>query len=298
MESERVEVGTSRVPARDLDSSDRLAALRLIREGRVYDLDSGRFSGMPLFPAHPPFQVLSYRTPRGLENQGDQEWLGENSVNFRWHSEMLMGTVHSGTHIDALSHITCGPDHSFFGGFSSNQDLGDFGPLQQDATEIPSLITRGVLIDIAGARGVEALDAHETIGPEELRATLERHGLKLRPGDVPLIRTGYLSGWPDAEFIAAHEQAGIDRDAALWLAEQGVVAVGADTEALEVLPSPVEGNPHPVHIALLVERGIFILEMVNCEQLARDGRYEFCFVCLPLSIRGATGSMVRPVALC
>lgn len=286
------------VPARKLDSSDRLAALQLIKEGRLYDLDSGRFSGMPLFPAHPPFQVLSYRTPRGLENQGDQEWLGENTVNFGWHSEMLMGTVHSGTHIDALSHITCGPDHGFFGGFSSNRDLGDFGPLRQDATEIPPLITRGVLIDVAGARGTEALEAHETIGRDELRRTLERQGLELRPGDVPLIRTGYLSGWPDADFISAHEQAGIDRDAALWLAEQGVVAVGADTEALEVLPSPVEGNPHPVHIALLVERGIFIVEMVNCEELARDRRYEFCFVCLPLSIKGATGSMVRPVALC
>jgi kynurenine formamidase len=110
-------------------------------------------------------------------------------------------------------------------------------------------------------------------------------------------RTGYLSGWPDADFIAAHEQAGIDRDAALWLAERGVLAVGADTEALEVLPSTVAGNPHPVHIALLNERGIWIIEMVDCEELASDRVYEFCFVCLPLSIRGATGSMVRPVAL-
>jgi kynurenine formamidase len=66
---------------------------------------------------------------------------------------------------------------------------------------------------------------------------------------------------------------------------------------LEVLPSTVAGNPHPVHIALLVERGIFILEMVNCEELAREQVWEFCFMCLPLSIRGATGSMVRPVAV-
>ena len=93
---------------------------------------------------------------------------------------------------------------------------------------------------------------------------LDRQGSTLRPGDVALVRTGYLSGWPDADFIAAHEQAGIDRDAALLLAESGVVAVGGDTESLEVLPSTVPGNPHPVHIALLVERGIFILEMVNC----------------------------------
>ena len=154
-----------------------------------------------------------------------------------------------------------------------------------------------MLIDIPGLRGVDALDAHEPIGAPELQEALSRQRVKLHAGDVAVVRTGYLSGWPDADFIAAHEQAGIDRDAALWLAEQGVVAVAGDTESVEVLPSTVPGNPHPVHIALLAERGIFIIEMVNCEELARDQVFEFCFVCLPVSIRGATGSMVRPVAI-
>lgn len=289
---------TDRIPAAQLTSTNVREALEQVIEGRIYDLDSERFSGMPLFPGHPPFQVLAYRTPRGLDNQGDQQWLADNDVNFHWQSEMVMGTVHSGTHIDALSHITCGEDHGWFGGGCAERDLGDFGPLRDDATDIPPLITRGVLIDVAGARGVEALEAHEAIGPDELRDVLERQQTQLRPGNVVLVRTGYLSGWPDADFIAEHEQAGIDRDAALWLAEQDVVAVGGDTESLEVLPSTVPGNPHPVHIALLVERGIFILEMVNCEALARDEVREFCFVCLPVAIRGATGSMVRPVALC
>lgn len=279
-------------------AGDVLGALTLVKAGRVYSLDCGRFPGMPIFPAHPPFQVLSYRSPRGIVNQGDQDWLGDNEVNYHWNTEMVMGTVHSGTHVDAFSHITCGAEHEWFGGGSANRDLGDFGPLRGDATEIPPLIARGVLIDVAGARGIDALEAHEAIGADELRDVLAGQGLQLRRGDVALIRTGYLSGWPDADFIAAHEQAGIDREAALWLAEQGVIAVGADTEALEVLPSIVPGNPHPVHIALLNQRGIFIIEMVDCEELARDGVHEFCFVCLPLAIRGATGSMVRPVALC
>ena len=284
-------------PAAQLSAEHVRAALSMATQGRVYDLDCERFPGMPLFPGHPPFQVMAYRTPRGLDNQGDQEWLADNAVNFAWQSEMVMGTVHSGTHIDALSHITCGDEHSWFGGGCAERDLGDFGPLRDDATDIPPIITRGVLLDVAGFRGVDALDAHEAVGPDELRSLCEQQQIAVRPGDVALVRTGYLSGWPDADFIAGHEQAGIDRDAALWLAEQGVVAVGGDTESLEVLPSTVPGNPHPVHIALLVERGIFILEMVNCEQLARDGVREFCFMCLPLSIRGATGSMVRPIAV-
>jgi kynurenine formamidase len=284
-------------PAAQLGPEHVRDALALAAQGRIYDLDCERFPGMPLFPGHPPFQVMAYRTPRGLDNQGDQEWLADNNVNFHWQSEMVMGTVHSGTHIDALSHITCGGDHGWFGGGSAERDLGDFGPLRDDATDIPPIISRGILIDVAGFRGVDALDAHVAVGPDELRDACRRQGVELAPGDVALVRTGYLSGWPDADFIAAHEQAGIDRDAALWLAEQGVVAVAGDTESLEVLPSTVAGNPHPVHIALLVERGIFILEMVNCEELARDRVYEFCFMCLPLSIRGATGSMVRPIAI-
>jgi kynurenine formamidase len=274
-----------------------LGALALVKQGRIYSLDCGRFPGMPIFAGHPPFQVLSYRTPRGIANQGDQDWLGENEPGFYWQSEMVMGTVHSGTHVDALSHITCGERHEWFGASNADEHLGDFGPLRGDATELPPLIARGVLIDVAGARGVDALDAHEAIGADELRDVLGREGVELRRGDVALVRTGYLSGWPDAEFIAAHEQAGIDHDAGLWLAEQGVIAVGADTEALEVLPSTVPGNPHPVHLALLNQRGILIIEMVDCEELARDRVYQFCFVCLPLAIRGATGSMVRPVAL-
>ncbi len=290
-------MSTSTPPAAKLTAADVLRALSLVNEGRIYDLDCGRFGGMPVFPGHPPFQVLSYRTPRGLENQDDQEWIRDNDVNFRWNSELVMGTVHTGTHIDALAHITSGEGPGWFGGGSAERDVGDFGPLRDDAAAIPPLITRGVLFDVAGARGVDALPAHDAIGPEELRQIAEREALELRPGDVALVRTGYLSGWPDADFIAAHEQAGIDRDAALWLAERGVVAVAADTESLEVLPSTVPHNPHPVHIALLNERGIFIIEMVNCEELAREQVYEFCFVCLPVSIRGATGSMVRPIAL-
>ena len=295
--SDAIQAKGAEAPAQAVTEASVVAALALVKQGRAYSLDCGRFPGMPLFPGHPPFQVLSYRTPRGIANQADQEWLGKNEVNFHWQSELVMGTVHSGTHIDALSHITCGPAHQWFGGGSAERDTGDFGPLRGDAMEIPPLVARGVLIDVANARHVRALAAHEAIGPDALRDTLEHQGVQLRPGDVALIRTGYLSGWPDPEFIAAHEQAGIDLAAALWLAEHGVIAVGGDTESLEALPSTIDGNPQPVHIALLNERGIFMIEMVDCEELSRDRVYEFCFLCLPLAIQGATGSMVRPVAL-
>jgi kynurenine formamidase len=76
-----------------------------------------------------------------------------------------------------------------------------------------------------------------------------------------------------------------------------VVLVGGDTESVEINPSVDPENPHPVHIELLIERGIHILELVHVEDLSRDEAYEFLFICLPLRVQGATGSMVRPIAI-
>jgi hypothetical protein len=159
-----------------LGAQDVLQALSLVRNGRLYDLDSGRWPGMPIRHGHPPFQVVTYRTPRGVRNQGEhQGWLSDNRVCFGWHSEMLLGTVHTGTHIDSLAHITCGEDDHFHGGATSAERMGDLGLLESDASTIPPIIARGVLIDVASARGVPALPAHEPIGPDELRAALERY---------------------------------------------------------------------------------------------------------------------------
>lgn len=81
------------------------------------------------------------------------------------------------------------------------------------------------------------------------------------------------------------------------MAEKGIVLVGGDNESLECNPSADPKNPHPVHIELLIERGIHILELAHVEDLSRDEVFEFLFVCLPLRIKGATGSMVRPIAV-
>ena len=91
-------------------------AAQLIRTGRTYDLDCGRWPSMPQWDGHAPFQVLTYRTPRGVRVQKDWDWLGVNTVNFGIHSELLSGSAHTGTHIDALCHATCGADDHWFGG--------------------------------------------------------------------------------------------------------------------------------------------------------------------------------------
>jgi kynurenine formamidase len=276
-----------------------LAGARLIREGRLFRLARERFPGMPLFPGHPAFSVLAYRTPQGLRVSGERTWGVDNDACLGYMSELVMGTTHSGAHIDAHAHMTIGDDDHWHGG-SAQTDLGDFGPVRGDASEIPPLWRRGVLYDVPGHRGVDALGAGEAVTASEVEAMEAAGTPAAGAGDVALFRTGCLRFWPDREALAEHKGAGPDISAARLLAGRDVVAVGSDTETFEVQPAPDLGapaNPQPVHTLLLIERGIYIMEGLDLEAIAAEGIREFLFVALPLAIRGATGSMIDPVAI-
>ncbi|MER3418615.1 MAG: hypothetical protein C4343_05890, partial [Chloroflexota bacterium] len=225
---------------------------------------------MPLFPGHPPFQVLNYRTPRGIRVSGAKPWGSVNDVGLGYMAEYLMATSHSGAHIDALAHMTIGDDMHWYGGGRQDDHLTDFGPTYLDASTLPPIFTRGVLLDAAGYRGVDCLPKGEPIGAAELEAIAAGEGVRIEPWDVVLIRTGYMHLWPDAERMAAHKTAGPDISAARWLLERGVVATGTDTETYEVQPAPdpgPEGNPQPVHTLLLIENGIYLMESLDLEEL-------------------------------
>jgi kynurenine formamidase len=275
-------------------------AASLVREGRMISLAAVRYPGMPLFPGHPPFQVLNYRTPRGIRVTGAQPWGPINDAGLGYMAEYVMATSHSGAHVDALAHMTVGEDMHWYGGGRADEHLTDFGPSHLDASDLPPFFTRGVLIDAAGHRGVECLPKGEPIDATEAQAICAAEGVEVRPWDVVLIRTGYMALWPDAERMAAHKTPGPDLSVARWLLERGVVATGTDTETYEVQPAPdpgPSGNPQPVHTLLLIENGIYLMESLDLEQLARERVYEFLFIALPVKIRGATGSMVDPVAV-
>lgn len=284
----------------DLPPEQVVRAARLVREGRQYSLAATRFPGMPLFPGHPPFQVLNYRTPRGIRVTGAQPWGPVNDAGLGYMAEYIMATSHSGAHIDALAHMTVGDDAHWYGGGRADEHLTDFGPVHGDAAKMPPFFTRGVLLDAAGFRGVPALPKGSPVDAAECEAICRAQGVEVRPWDVVLIRTGYMAMWPDAARMAEHRTAGPDISAAAWLLERGVVASGTDTETYEVQPAPdpgPTGNPQPVHTLLLIENGIHLMESLDLEALAADRVYEFLFVALPLKIRGATGSMVDPVAI-
>ena len=281
-------------------AADVVRAAGLVREGRMISLAAVRYPGMPLFPGHPPFQVLNYRTPRGIRVTGAQPWGPVNDAGLGYMAEYVMATSHSGAHMDALAHMTVDDDMHWYGGGNADEHLTDFGPTYLDASTMPPFFTRGILLDAAGYRGVACLPKGSPVDAAELEAICAAEGVEVRAGDVVAIRTGYMGLWPDAEAMAAHKTPGPDISAARWLLERGVVATGTDTETYEVQPAPdpgPTGNPQPVHTLLLIQNAIYLMESMDLESLASERLYEFLFVALPVKIRGATGSMVDPVAV-
>jgi len=283
----------------DLGPADVLAALGTVSEGRVYDLDAGRFVGMPQWDGHPKFTLTSYRTPRGIRLAHDVELFApeRNSAGVSMITELMVTGMHTGTHLDALCHITDGDD-TWYGGYTAAEHCGDFGPVRADAATIPPVICRGVLLDAAGYLGVPFLERGHGLGRDVLAEVAAAQGTGIPPKSCVLVRTGLMSLWPDRERYAATDGAGPDLDAARWLIDDKACAVlGSDTSTVEQIPSSDPDNPHPVHHFALRQRGVHLLENTFLEDLARDRVYEFLLVCLPLKISGATGSMVRPVAI-
>lgn len=250
---------------------------------RPYDLEQPRYAGAPVFAAHEPgFNLFLHR--RHEPGTGEQR-TGASAV--------VMMTEHSGTHIDALAHQAFGME--MHGGVEVDPSVQTFTGFTRLGVEtIAPIVARGVLLDAARHAGVERLPDGESV--VDLAAVADAQGVELRPGDVVLVRTG--SGAVFGDRAAYEAGAGVGVEASRWLAEQRPLAVGADNLAWD---TPGRNDPElgsvPGHVVLIVRAGIYILESVYLEELARDEQHEFAFVCLPLKMRGGTGSPVRPLAL-
>jgi kynurenine formamidase len=283
------------------------AALQLAKKGQVYDLGVTYSRNSFKWPGHSPGEIMTFRSPEGVKRQGDFKTAVDPALNperLAWHSSALFINDNVATQIDGLGHITAGEDNHWYNGFKEGEHGGNFGIRRCDAVSIPPIITRGVLIDVARFRGVEALPGHFRITAEILQAALAQQKTELRPGDTVLIRTGTLRYWGedggDHAKIGEHDSAGIDLGAARWLVEQkGAILIGSDTSGLEHGPGPMDPAGFiPVHKYLLIDQGVHIGEFHYLEALAQDKTYEFCYVCSVNKIKGSVaGFALRPLAL-
>lgn len=289
-----------------MDQGSRLAALSLVTEGRVYDLGVTYSRRSFVWPGHNPGEIMTFRSPEGIRRMKDHPFTAPevNTSGTAWHSCAMFLSDNVATQIDSLGHLVVGEDAHWYNGFTEAEWGGDFGPRKCSADRIPPIVNRAILVDVAGAKGVDALPSNYGIVPRDIDAALERQGTEIRPGDVVLLRTGTLRFWgedgADHEKLAEHDSAGLTLEGARYLIEEkGAIALGSDTSGLEVAPAP-EGSDSfvPVHKYLLVEQGVHILEFHNLEELARDGVHEFCYMATTNKIAGATaGFGMRPIAL-
>ncbi len=265
-----------------------LAALGKVQRGHVYELGTEYGSDMPQgFPeSFYGFRLTQYRTPKSLTSR--------ESPGFDFSMETITGSPHLGTHIDGLAHIQC--HGQTFGGHQVHDVYTDFGWRVNGMEHSRPIIGRGVLLDVAGAKGVDHLPDLYAVTPEDLDQALSLQGTDLQRGDVVLVRTGWFGAHyrrdPDSYF---RSQPGVGPDAALWLYERGMAALGTDTSGTEVIPMP--DTERTTHGLMLVERGVHLIEIMDLDEIARDRVFEFLFIALPLRITGGTGSWIRPVAL-
>lgn len=260
----------------------------LLRGARVYDLAQPYFVGMPHYPTHPPFLFSLTKKHGDLVTES-----GTSSA-----ADAIALGSHVGTHIDALCHFSCGG--KLHGDIEADaiQSYAD-GLRQLSIDTIDPILRRGILLDVAGHLGSGALDTGVTITADDLESCARAQKVEVLPGDVVLLRTGWARFWNDpARYITGGQGSqpagpGPEIDGARWLSRRGVFAAGSDTVSFEKVPAP----NMPVHVHLLVESGIHIIEALNLEELARERVYEFLFIATPLKIRGATGSPIRPLAL-
>ena len=252
---------------------------------KTYDLEQPRYFGAPILPAHAPGFVytLHRRHEPGLESRTSA-------------SGSIYMTEHSGTHIDALCHQA--ENLYLYGEQEINAQVQTSTGFSRLGVEnIEPIMARGVLLDVARYRGVDWIEDDQPITRSDIEATLQQQGTSIHKGDVVLVRTGNGARWQEpSAYLAA---GGVRTDASQWVAEQQVMAVGADNMAWDSLGyvDPDLKVSYPGHLVLLVRSGIYIIENLFLEDLAKDRQYEFLFVCLPLKMRGVTGSPVRPIAV-
>lgn len=295
----------------DLTPEMILKAASMIRTGKIYDLETERFKGMPIWAGHCGFDLLSYASPDGRRNMKGSNYdksfnwcedggmLGSDKDDYHMglNTEIMIAPLHVGTHIDALCHWTTGEDNHWYNGYTAEKYCTNFGPTKTDIAKIPPMVMRGVLLDIAGYKGVEHLEPNYIITAEDCEGCAKWEGVELRKGDAVLLRCG--EQWPANNKCP---DAGVGISAARYLVEGcGAFLIGDDMACIDGFnadgSSSWPKHPQPVHHYLLTQQGVHIIEFLQLDELARDKVYEFCFINTTCKVRSATGMFVRPIAI-
>ncbi len=267
-----------------LNNETVLKAAKLITEGKIYELGRTYKTGMKAFGSR-HFTLVIPQTFGPV---------GKN--NLTWHEDLItaeLGQV--GTQFDALGHVGIGD--KYYNGFDRRDFAKPYGLECLGVERAPVFFTRGVLVDVAGALGVENLELGYEITMADFEKALRMARVEIQKGDVVLVNTGWgrFFGVDDEKYNSG--QPGIGVEVAEYLLKKEVVMVGSDNFSVECSPNPNPDLAFPVHQLLLVKNGVYLIEILQLSELAADRVYEFCFSYAPTRFIGATGSPGNPVAI-
>ena len=261
-----------------------LRATRLIRTGEVIELGQVLNSAMPIYGPR-RFDLFTKRTSTntGINQRGGNE-------------ELIVSEITQvGTQLDGFTHQTIGD--GLYNCFTMADTATRDGFKELGIEKVGSLITRGVLIDVAALKGVPMLSETYEITAQDLQQALARQKMTLQPGDAVVIHTGWGKLWGKENARYEKSRPGIGVGAAQWLIKQDPMLVGSDNSGVEIDPNPDPKLNGPVHQIFLVVNGVHLVENMKLDELAEKRVYEFAFIMQPLKIQGATGSPVVPIAV-
>jgi kynurenine formamidase len=262
----------------------------LLAKAKTYDLGQPYWNGMPVHPFDPPFQSYLYRYHEYVRKTFDEMGI---EPGFSDAISLMITSNHAGTHFDLPIHMS-----------QDNKVQGiDVTPYQRDTgfkdlpeplhslEKVPPLILRAVLLDLPGYKDMDILPERYAITPEDLAGATEKQEVVIKEGDCVLVRTGYGRYFETDSDTYLHKWAGLNDDAAQWLADKNPRLVGTDNLSIGI-PAPFAS-----HRILLVENGIYVMKSLNLEELGQDKKYISTVIVLPLKIKGGEASLIRPIAL-
>ena len=244
-------------------------AVSLIKNGTIYDLSHNLDQEMPIPGFHGAFFANTQFT---LENGPDwhDKHLGEMKNGYSAQNLRIAMSDHSGTHIDQLNHVGIKQENGedlIYNGIRNRDAIDTFGTRKLGIETMPPLITRGILIDVAGFKGVDFLEAGYAIQPNELDGALAAQGINVKRGDTVLVHTGWGRFWTDAAKTLSGEP-GLGQEAgATWAVDHDIICWGCDQAAIDVFPFETEGEALPMHLEMLTKAGIRLMENIYMDEI-------------------------------
>ncbi len=268
-----------------------LMAVQLVKKGESHPLGIVIDQNTPAFP--PRYLQLQVVQPGQHNGRSLQPEFGWDAV---YNDDMAQLWLGIGPQLDGLGHM--GEAGTYYN-CNEAADFIDISGLKKLGThQVPPLVGRGVLLDMARYFNTDILPAGKGITAADIKAAAKAQGVEIRQGDVVLFHTGWTDGMLQSDPVAwGAGEPGLTNGAARYLASLNPMAVGADSWGVEAIP-PVPGDKlFYGHVVFLKDNGIYLLETMNTGRLAQERVQEFMFVLGQARLRGTVQMIINPVAL-